>query len=66
VARASGDSSDLGAETDLPVTAPRATAPPPAPAAPAPAAPPSQTIISPAGGHAPIHPIQTTSPYDMH
>jgi serine/threonine protein kinase len=28
-----------------------------------PASSPTQMIISPAGGHAPIHPIQTTSPY---
>jgi hypothetical protein len=56
-------SGDLGPEPDLP-PAPRAgtgTAPPPAPVVPA---SPPQTIISPAGGHAPIHPIQTTSPYD--
>jgi hypothetical protein len=61
VARAT-PSGDLGPEPELP-PAPRAAAatPPPAPAAPV---SPPQTIISPAGGHAPIHPIQTTSPYD--
>jgi hypothetical protein len=64
VARATS-SGDLGPEPELP-PAPRAatvTAPPAPAAAAAPVSPP-QTIISPAGGHAPIHPIQTTSPYD--
>jgi len=63
VARAA-PAGDLGSEPDLP-PAPRVA---PAPAgASASAGTPStsaQTIISPAGGHAPIHPIQTTSPYD--
>jgi serine/threonine protein kinase len=65
VARATS-SGDLGPEPELP-PAPRAATLTPAAAAPAPAAAPAsppQTIISPAGGHAPIHPIQTTSPYD--
>jgi serine/threonine-protein kinase len=56
---ARGASADVGPEPEL-SPAPRATAP----ASVAAPAPPSQTIISPAGGHAPIHPIQTTSPYD--
>jgi serine/threonine-protein kinase len=64
VARATKSGGDLGPEPALP-PAPRAAAPGPAASEPAtaPAGPP-QTIISPAGGHAPIHPIQTTSPYD--
>ena len=70
VARATAEPSDFGSDPDL-APAPRAA--PPASrvaplSAPSASAPPSpqQTIISPAGGHAPIHPIQTTSPYDMH
>jgi len=59
-------SGDLGPEPALP-PAPRSaatTSPSSAPAPTAAPASPPQTIISPAGGHAPIHPIQTTSPYD--
>jgi serine/threonine-protein kinase len=64
VARAAASGGDLGPEPALPL-APRTAPPAPAPAPAAAPAQAPQTIISPAGGHAPIHPIQTTSPYDM-
>jgi hypothetical protein len=66
VARVTSSGGDLGQDPELP-PAPRVSAPPQpatAPAAPSVAPAPSQTIINPAGGHAPIRPIQTTSPYD--